>query len=292
MSVFKKCLFLLLASLQLSLAHAEDKKVYRMAITDLEGIEQVQREFGPFRDRVAELSGLQIEFFPISNRTIAVEAMRSKKLDFVLTGPAEYVIFRSRIDAVPVAGFARPDYFSCIITLTDSGISSIEGLKGKKIAMGDIGSTSKHLAPMQMLKDAALDPRRDVKPVHTSMRLGWEGLKRGNVDAFATTNNKFMTLRGAEKELEAGTFRVIARGGDLPNDVLVAGSHVSPAAVESMRQAFGEHSKELIAALLQGADNQKYKGMKFVTTVSDSDYNPIRTMYATAGYKQFSKFID
>jgi phosphonate transport system substrate-binding protein len=36
--------------------------------------------------------------------------------------------------------------------MADSGISSIKELKGKKVAFGSIGSTSKHLAPMLELK--------------------------------------------------------------------------------------------------------------------------------------------
>src|SRR5262245_37022556 len=68
----------------------------RLAITDLEGLEQLQREFGAFKDLLDAKTGLDIEFFPVPNRTAAVEAMAARKLDLVLTGPAEYVIFKTR----------------------------------------------------------------------------------------------------------------------------------------------------------------------------------------------------
>ncbi len=83
-----------------------------------------------------------------------------RKVDFVLTGPAEYVVMRKRTDAQPIVGFSRPDYFSAIIVLADSGIDSVMDLKGKTIALGDIGSTSNHLAPAQVLADYGLNPTR------------------------------------------------------------------------------------------------------------------------------------
>lgn len=263
----------------------------RMAVTDIEGLEQLQREFAPMGRRLSEVTGYEFELFPVSNRTAAVEAMRSGKIEFVLTGPAEYVVFQTRVKSLPVVGFSRPDYFCTIAVLADSGITRVADLQGKKIAMGSIGSTSKHLAPMQILKDNGVDPRNDVDVVHTSIDLGWEALKRGDVAAFATTNDKFLKLRDKEQMLPPGAFRVIARGADLPNDILIASPELDKEVVVKVRQAFLDHSGELIAEILKGEDNKKYKGMKFLAQVKDSDYNYVREMYRTIGYTQFAKFI-
>jgi phosphonate transport system substrate-binding protein len=267
-----------------------DTTPLRLAICDLEGMEQLQREFGAFRELLVQKAGLPMEFFPVPNRTAAVEAMRSKKIDFALTGPAEYVVFRNRTEAQPVVAFARPDYFADIIVLADSGIDSVQDLKGRKIALGDIGSTSKHLAPLQLLQDGGIDPLKDVERVHTSVKLGWEALKRGDVAAFATTDDKYQSLRGKETSMPPGAFKVIARGRDLPNDVLVVRPGIDPGVVEKVRQAITANSDELVAAILKGEDNQKFKGMKFLLSVKDSDYDYVRAMYRTAGYPQFSKF--
>jgi phosphonate transport system substrate-binding protein len=282
-------LFLGLIGILLAPARAGDAPL-RLAICDLEGLEQLQREFGAFRDLLCAKSGLSIDFFPVPNRTAAVEAMRSEKIDFALTGPAEYIVFQNRTGAKPVVAFARPDYFADIIVLAESGIDSVHDLKGKKVALGDIGSTSKHLAPLQLLRDAGLDPLKDVERVHTSIKLGWEALKRGDVAAFATTNDKYLSLREKEKELPPGAFKVIARGRDLPNDILVVRPGIDAATVEKLRQAITSNSDTLVAAILKGEDNQKFRGMKFLLSVRDSDYDYIREMYRTAGYPQFSKF--
>ncbi|MBN2510458.1 MAG: PhnD/SsuA/transferrin family substrate-binding protein [Spirochaetales bacterium] len=264
---------------------------YSFAITDLEGLESLQREFGPFKEQLERLTGYTLKFYPVGNRTAAVEAMKSGRVDFVLTGPAEYVVFKTRVNSKIVCGFSRPDYFGVIVSLADSGITSVSGLKGKKIALGDVGSTSKHLAPVQIISDNGLNPQTDVEKVHTSIKLGWEALKRGDVAAFATTNDKFLSLREAETDFEPGAFKVIARGPDLPNDVLLAGTHVPTAAIEKMKTAITSNSAALVREILKGEDNKKYLGMKFLTGIQDRDYNYIREMYKNAGYPQFSRFI-
>ncbi|NJR13919.1 MAG: hypothetical protein HC779_06780 [Phyllobacteriaceae bacterium] len=41
----------------------------RLAITDVDGLENLQREFGPFEAAFEKLTGLNLEFFPVSGRT-------------------------------------------------------------------------------------------------------------------------------------------------------------------------------------------------------------------------------
>lgn len=259
---------LLLSLASLSTARAQEVK---LAVTDLVGLEQLQREFGAFVEVLERASGYDIAFFPVSNRTAAAEALRFRKVDFVLTGPAEYVVINKRTKATPVVGFSRPDYFSVVFVLADSQLRSLDDLRGKKIVLGSLGSTSKHLGPMQVLADAGLEPAKDVTPVHTKLPQAWEALKRGDVAAVGMTNDKFLKLRRQEHEaggLQPGAFRVLGRGRDLPNDVLMAGAHVDAATIARVKQAFTSQSDDLVAAILQGEDNTKYRGMVFLPGIA------------------------
>lgn len=266
-------------------------QTYKFAITDLEGMEELQREFGEFKKVLENKSGDKFNFYPVPNRTAAVEAMKSKHVDFVLTGPAEYVVFKKLTGAKQVVGFGRPDYFADIVVMADSGISSIKELKGKKVALGSIGSTSKHLAPMQVMSDYGLNPLEDIKSVHTNYKIQWKALKRGDISAIGITNDKFLKFRAAETELEPGAFKVIGRSMDLPNDVLLAGSHINDSVINKLKNIFMKNQKELAQAMLAGEDNKKFKGMKFIANVKDSDYNYVRSMYKTIGYPEFSNFV-
>lgn len=263
----------------------------RLAITDLAGLEQLQAEFGKFREVLTEATGLEFEFYPVTSRTAAVEALGAQKVDFVLTGPAEYVVMRKRTDAQPVVGFSRPDYFSAVIVMADSGIDAVMDLKGKTIALGDIGSTSNHLAPMQVMADYGLQPAADLKVMHIGANVAWEALKKGDVAAIGMNYGKFVGIRGKETEFEPGAFRVIGRGPDLPNDVLMAGTHVDPQIVEKVRGAFISHDKALVEAILVGDDNQKYLGMKFLPNITDAEYDYVRSMYTTIGQPEYAEFV-
>jgi phosphonate transport system substrate-binding protein len=291
-----RCLSLVLLSLALTAPAAIHAETIKLAVTDLVGLEELQREFGAFRDTLSAASGYDIEFLPVTNRTAAVEALRFKQVDFVLTGPAEYVVMQNRANAKVVVGFSRPDYFALIVTLAESGFTSVTDLVGEQVAMGSVGSTSRHLGPIQVLADGGISPMDDLDIVHTKVPILWESLKSGDVAAVGMNHTEFRRLRQQEMEksgLQPGAFRVIARGRDLPNDLLMAGSHVDQKVIDRMRDAFVNSSDELINAIVNGGgtDVDKYTGMRFVNNIKDSDYNYVRSMYTTIGYPEYSDFI-
>ena len=262
-----------LASNPASATFAAAAEPIRFAVTDVEGLEMLQREYGPFAEVLREASGMEVQLFPVTSRTAAAEAIRAKKVDFVLTGPAEYVVMRKLTQAYPVVGFSRPDYFSAIVVMADSGINAPADLKGETVAFSDVGSTSGHLGPMQLLADYGLDPRNEVKPLHVHRNVGHEALKRGDIAGLGVNYRSWTDkVRAKDPDLEPGAFKIIARGPDLPNDVLVASPHVDKAIVAKVRDVFDAKSDDLVAAILEGEENQKYKGMKFLSGVQDKDY--------------------
>ncbi|MCB9029414.1 MAG: PhnD/SsuA/transferrin family substrate-binding protein [Deltaproteobacteria bacterium] len=278
--------FLVSALYLLPTSSFADAKTIRFAVTDISGLEELHREFQAFQNKLSEFTGMKVELTPVSSRTAVAEALRTKKLDLALSGPAEYVVISKRTKAYPVVGFYRPDYFSAIITLKKNQISNISELKGKKIAFGEIGSTSYYLAPLQILKDNGLNPS-DVQPLYVSKNIAWEALKRGSVKAIGFNYERFQLFLSKEKELSESDYQILAKGEDLPNDLIIAGTHVPKNVVDKIRQAFDQHSDELSEAILVGIRNKKYQEMKFTTKIQDKDYDLIRKMYATAGYPEY-----
>lgn len=265
---------------------AAQTQTITLAVTDVEGLEALQREWGPFVAAFEKASGIAMRFFPVNSRTAAVEAMNAKRVDFVLTGPAEYVVFRARTNAVPVVGFSRPDYYGNIVVLADSDYHLPADLKGKKVAFGSVGSTSRHLAPMQVLADQGSTRAATFSRCTCRCRCR-SSLKRGDVAAAGLNRTDLMRMREREKDT---AFRVIARGRDLPDDVLIAGSHVPQEIVAKVRETFVAHSDALIAAIVAVEANRKYEGMRFIGRIKDSDFNYVRSMYRTIGQAQFSEF--
>ncbi len=287
--LFQASRLVAVATLGFAALSAQAQQTVRMAVTDIVGLENLQREFGAFQKILSEKAGMKVELFPVPNRTAAVEALNAKKIDLVLTGPAEYVVFKKRSDAKLVVGFSRPEYYGSVVTVVGSGVDGVEDLKGKKVALGDVGSTSRHLSPIQVLADLGLQPQKDFQVMHINRNVAVEAMKRGDVAAIGINRTD---LPGLSKKFPDLVFKVIARGRDLPNDVLLAGAHVPDATVATMKKVFSENSKALIDAVLLGPDeNQKFKGMAFVPSIADTDYNYVRKMYATIGQPQFAEFV-
>lgn len=260
------------------------------ADTGSEGLEELQREFGPFRDVLAEVTGLEIEFFAVSNRTVAAEALRAGQLDFALAGPSEYTIITSVTDAEPVVAFSRVDYYSVIATLADSGITKPADLVGERVAMNDVGSTSGHLGPSQVLADYGLNPVDDIEVMNVGSEVGFQALMKGDVAAMGTSGASYARLREqASGDRGPGDFRVIARGPDLPNDVLLVGGHVDDEIIERMRAAFADPaSAERLHAALVAVSDEKYGLTKFIPTVTDADYDYMRNAFRAIGQDQFA----
>lgn len=252
----------------------------KFAVTDIEGLEALQQEFAPFEEALEAASGQDIELLPVSSRTAAVEALKQGQVDLVLTGPAEYVVIDGLTDAEIVTAWQRPNYYAQIVVMSSGPIKTVQDLKGKTVTFGSVGSTSQHLGPAQVLADFGLAYGSDYKPQIISRNVAAEALIRGDVQAIGMNEGHLSSIREAFPDQ---SFTVIARGRDLPNDVLVARKDANPEAIAAVKKAFVEQSDKLMAAVLKGEDNQKYKGGFFLNEVSDSDYDYVRSMYATIG---------
>ncbi len=252
----------------------------RFAVTDVEGMEALILEFGAFEEALENATGLELELTSVSSRTAAVEALNAGQVDFVLTGPAEYVVMKELSDPVIVAAWQRPNYYAQIVTVNGNGIAGVEDLKGRNVAFGSVGSTSQHLGPAQVLTDFGLAYGTDYEPTIINRNVAVEAMIRGDVQAVGMNETHLQSIRGAFPET---SFTVIARGRDLPNDILVARNDLSPEIIETVRSAFVEDSELLMQAVLQGDDNKKYEGGFFLSAITDSDYDYVRSMYATIG---------
>lgn len=264
------------------------QETIRFAVTDIDGLESLQREMGPFKDAFEAASGLKVEFFPVSGRTVAVEAMAADQVDFVLTGPAEYVVFNARLDAQPVVTFKRPDYYSSVVVLDASPVQSPADLKGQKISFGEIGSTSQHLGPVDLMTKGGLTYATDYEPVFLNRNVAVEALIAGEIGGIGLNRTHIDSITAKFPDQK---FRVVAKGDQLPDDVLLVSSKVAPEVVETVRKTFADHSDALLAAVTSTEENAKYIGGAFNATVTDADYDVVRKMYENIGITEFTEFV-
>lgn len=173
--------------------------------------EQV-RKFGPIVKYLESKLGTKVEFIPVTDYPAAVEALVNKQVDLVWFGGFTHVQanVRSGGKIIPIAQREEDTKFqSVFIAKTNSGIKSLNDLKGKQVSFGSASSTSGHLMPRSFLLAANIDPDKDFK------RVAYSGahdatiasVVSGKVDAAAldiTVWNKFVS----EKKVDTNDVNV------------------------------------------------------------------------------------
>lgn len=250
----------------------------RYADTGVEGMEELRRSFGPFVEVMEEATGLKIEFFPVGNRTAVVNALRFKQIDVVMTGPSEYVAMDSQVQgAQPLVSLARPHYASIFIVPEDSEYQTLNDLKGARISMKSVGSTTGHIIPAYMLVEAGLDVDRDVRIMNLGGTL-FEALISGDVDAAATGVRDWDGF----VERTGGGYRILAQSPQMPDDLVVAGPHIAADCADYIRDAMMQSGDALIQATLKPEGRDRYLGASLMP-VDDSSYDVVRKAYAALG---------
>ena len=200
-SSFRALLAVSAATLLLVAAGAVAAQTFKVTTIPEEAATEQVRKFGPIVKYLESKLGMKVEFTAVSDYPAAVEALVNKQVDMVWFGGFTHVQanVRSGGKIIPIAQREEDTKFqSVFITKTNSGIKSLNDLKGKQVSFGSASSTSGHLMPRSFLLAANIDPDRDFK------RVAYSGahdatiasVVSGKVDAAAldiTVWNKFVT---------------------------------------------------------------------------------------------------
>jgi phosphonate transport system substrate-binding protein len=157
---------IVLAAGALGAAHAQQP--LRVTTIPEEAATEQVRKFTPIANYLEKKLGMKVEFTPVTDYPAAVESLVNKKVDLVWFGGFTHVQaqIRSGGKIIPVAQREEDTKFqSVFIAKTDSGIKTLEDLKGKQVSFGSQSSTSGHLMPRHFLLQAKIDPDKDFKRV-------------------------------------------------------------------------------------------------------------------------------
>lgn len=158
------------------------------AIPD-ENPQEMLRIYRPFADYLSKEVGIAVKFVPVVDYAATVEGLAANKLDMVWYGGL------TSVQAVRQAKGARrivmrkedKEFKSLFITRKESGIHSLNDLKGKTFSFGSVGSTSGHLMPRYFLLKAGINPEKDFSRFSFSgahdATAAW--VEAGRVDAGA-----------------------------------------------------------------------------------------------------------
>jgi phosphonate transport system substrate-binding protein len=233
--------------------------------------------------------GMEIQPFVATDYTGVVEALRVNKLDVAFLAPASYVLAKNEANIKVVLKSERkgiPFYYAALITRADSGIKTLEDLRGKTFAFGDSLSTTGHVFPRKMFKEHGIDPVRDFKQIlysggHDATVLA---VLNGKVDAGATyanspDNEDTAWMRYLKDPQDVKKIRAIAFSEPIPADNLVISEALDPRVAQKLVDIFLELSRDPKGKKML---RDLYQIDGFVTA-SDKDYDSVRQAFTGAG---------
>jgi phosphonate transport system substrate-binding protein len=163
-------------------------------------------------DMLSKALGMPVKPFVAADYNGVIEALRSKRLDVAYLGPFSYVLGAT---IAPIEAFAvaetkkagRTFYHSQIVAHKDSGIKTVQDLKGRTFAFVDPSSTSGHLFPKAGLMKAGFDPDKDFG------RVIFSGSRDSS--AIAVQNKKVDAAAIADRILDAAVSKGLVKREDL-----------------------------------------------------------------------------
>ena len=141
----------------------EKQEIFKIGAIPDQNASDLNRSLSQLAEHITEETGLQAEYVPSVDYAALVTAFERGEIDLAWFGGLTGVQARNVVpEAEAIA--QRPldeEFHSVFIAGADTGIKSLEDLKGKSFTFGSESSTSGHLMPRFFLKEAGIKPETD-----------------------------------------------------------------------------------------------------------------------------------
>jgi sulfonate transport system substrate-binding protein len=195
-----------------------------------------------FLEKELEKDGISVRWVQSLGSNKALEFLNAGSIDFGSTAGAAALI--GKINGNPIKSiyvYSRPEW-TALVTRKDTGITKVEDLKGKRVAV--TRGTDPHIFLVRALQEAKLT-EKDVKLVLLQHPDGRTALERGDVDAWAGLDPLM-----AAAEVESGAQLFYRNAGANTWGVLNVSESFAkdnPALVQRVLKAYEEARKYSLA---------------------------------------------
>lgn len=231
-----------------------------------------------FGAALGKLVGAPIRVTVASDYAAVVEALRNRTADLAFVHPAGYVLANREAKAMIVAKdrwHGHTSYTARIYVRKESGLKTLEDLRGKTIAFVDPSSTSGYVYPMVMLIQRGLvqnkDPRTFFKEFvfSGSHDAGLLALLNGHVDAFASFDQA--REQYLKDPAQRDKLAWVAESAPIPEGGICARDGLAPAVVARVRAALLAMRGPEYEPLLK-----KLYDIDGFEPAEDGEYEPVR----------------
>ena len=224
--------------------------------------------YTPLAEYLAAETGTLVQIRIAPDYATHVNRIGSDEVDLAYMGPAPYIEMVNQYGRKPI--IARqfingiPTFQGKIIARTDSPVTSLAELSGKRFAFGDKGSTMSHLVPHFMLNQAGVKLQSfRFLGSHDNVALG---VLSGDYDAGAVKEEIFY-------KYQARGLKVISTTPALSEHLFVARSNIDKDMYNKLCQAFYALKDKPDGPKIMGGIK---KGLTSFGAASDQDYDNLR----------------
>jgi len=236
-------------------------------------------DFKPIFNAISLATNYSFNIIVGQSYSSVVEGICSGLADFAWFGPVTYVQARDKgcveLLAVEVRKGSSVYYSGIFIKADNTEIVTLQDLKNKKVAFGDINSTSSFVFPMAMLVESGVDPIKDLQKSQLtgSHANSLKSLQADIVDAAAASFNSY------EKAVRQGSidvheFKVLAKSDPIPNPPLAMSINLPKKVKEVIKNEISNlHTNPNIEeGMLRGYGGKKVD--YYDTDITDTDMLP------------------
>jgi phosphonate transport system substrate-binding protein len=240
-----------------------------------------------FGAALGKLLGMPIRVTVASDYAAVIEALRNRTADLAFVHPVGYVLASREAKAQIIAKdqwHGNTSYTSRIYVRKDSGIKTLEELRGRNMAFVDPASSSGYVYPMVILIQKGLVQNRDPKTFFKevvfagSHDAGLLALLRGHVDALGSFDQAREQYLKDPAEREKLVW--VAESAPIPEGGICGREGLDPAVVAKVRAALLQMRGPVYADLLK-----KLYDIDGFEPAEDREYEVVRAAMDLVGLK-------
>jgi phosphonate transport system substrate-binding protein len=241
-------------------------------------------EFGKV---LGQLVGVPVRVTVASDYAAVVEALRNQTADLAFVHPAGYVIANREAKARIVAKnqwHGKTTFTARFYVRKDSGIKTVEDLRGKTMAFVDPASSSGYIYPMVLLIQRGLVKNRDPKTFFREVTFAgshdasMRALLNGHVDAIVSFDMAREQYLKDPAERDRVAF--VAETPPIPEAGIAAREKLDPATFARVREALLKITGPPHAAMLK-----RLYDIDGFEPAEDREYDPVRAAIDLLGYR-------
>ncbi len=266
-----------------SIARAQQKEVLIGLIPEMNVFKQRER-FKPLAEYLSKKTGFKVNLTILSRYGNIIERFTSEKMDGAFFGSFTGALAIQKLGVVPLARPMNLDgstqYWGYLFVRKDSGIKSVNDMKGKKMAYVEKATTAGYVFPVAYFKDHGVkDPDKFFSDhfFAGSHDAAIYAVLDRKADVGAAKHSMYDRVRKADPRVDKELV-ILAESAKVPSNGLCVRKGLDKNIQKKLKEALLNIDKDPEGKIVL----QKFGGIKFIETTV-ADYNPVFDIARKAG---------